>query len=280
MNRSLPLVVLATLGAAQAQTLHWGTVFKPDQWPALERVARQVPTFAGFSYRYEGENAVILPALTDPAQEEPLRAVLAADPVWSKQLEAWKSPPRGSLQSRTPVSKLLELAHQVKRVRPQATVRIDTTLGRVTVVAEPAHVRELAQQVGGSQLLVPSNWRPPLTVSYDVQPRRVSRVSLSTQRPFSKPSDLRVLVKNTGPEAVLFNYGCGGSLPVRVVTVEGQETPRIPNMGCTAELRERVIQPGEVVTFPSFTWNDLTKLVPGQYAWKYGELTFPFTLTR
>ncbi|WP_261664632.1 hypothetical protein [Deinococcus sp. Marseille-Q6407] len=205
-------------------------------------------------------------ALTDKGQENALRSALKADPEWNKRLKGWNLG-AGVVSMKTPVSRLLEVARRVKRERPNATLRIDTAFGRVRLSAPAAYTRELAAKLKTGDLLVNNEWTPPLTVSYDVQPRTVSLSRVPKNDPFHAVPGLKVLVKNTGKEVVQFNYGCGGNVPVGVVTARGEQTPRLSGIGCTTEARWRLIQPGETVTFPSFSWNDVRKLKPGYYAW-------------
>ncbi|UQN10627.1 hypothetical protein [Deinococcus sp. QL22] len=84
--------------------------------------------------------------------------------------------------------------------------------------------------------------------------------------PFGAVPGLQVRVENTGEHPIVFPYGCGGSAPVGVVSTSGKEMPITKRIACTIELRIRLIQPGETVTFPSFPWNTVHTLQPGQYA--------------
>lgn len=278
MRRLLPLMALS-LSCVSAQLAYTSpTWFAPPDWPALERILRQTPAFAGFSVVERGQERVTVLALTDARQEGAVRRALNADPEWRARLQTWQVQ-TGSVTMKTPLPRLLEVARQVQAEHPHATLRLDTELGRVRLVAPAPLIRQLAARLGAGDLLVAPDWLPPLTVQYDVQPRVVRLSQLPINASFKAVPDLRVLVKNTGEHPIVFPYGCGGSAPVGVVTASGQETPT-RRIACTMELRTRLIQPGETVTFPSFPWNKLNTLQPGQYAWVYGKEQFPFTLTK
>jgi len=276
MHRFFPLLTLTLLATASAQTT---ASFVPADWPALERIARKVPAFAGFTWGEQHGKQVLRLALTDPRQENALRSALKNDPYWTQRAAKWNLG-TGAVSMQTPVSHLLEVGRQVQKERPNATLRIDTAFGKVRLNAPAEFTRLLAAKVRVGSLLVNDDWRPPLTVSYDVQPRTVSLGRIPKVDRFATVGKLRVTVRNTGLRVVEFGYGCGGNLPVGVVTASGGKVPEIGGIACTQEARFRLIQPGETVTFPSFSWNDLRKLKPGKYAWFYDSKKFPFTLTR
>lgn len=76
----------------------------------------------------------------------------------------------------------------------------------------------------------------------------------------------------------MFGVSCGGRLPVSVAYISGSRVKEDIGLGCTQELRTVLLQPGEILTFPSFQGQKLTHLKPGDYLWVYGKQTFPFTL--
>lgn len=115
-------------------------------------------------------------------------------------------------------------------------------------------------------------------LKFDVQPRSVSKRELRHNDAFRQIPGLQVIVTNPSQRPQAFGVGCGGYWPVEVSNLKGQPTPPYPGLACTQELRQIIIQPGQQVKFPSFSWTKLAHLPPGHYAWKLGQQLFPFTL--
>lgn len=279
MRHLLPLasLFLACGAAAQVGT---ATYYPPTEWPALERIAQKVPAFAGFTVSQQQGTFVVLPALTDPSQETALRSTLNADPYWKKQLTGW-SMGQGAVRMKTPIGRLLEVARKVQKERPNATLRIDTAFGKVRLNAPDAFTRTLAAKLGVVGLLVNNEWKPPLTVSYDVQPRVVSLKSVGDDDLHAIPA-LRVTVTNMDDEVAELPLYCS-TLPVRIVTARGEGTPS-NSLACPDILQTRLIQPGETINFDTFSFSKVKKLKPGRYAWilqlEPRARNFPFTLTK
>lgn len=276
MRRLLPLasLFLACGAAAQVGT---ATYYPPTEWPALEQIAQKVPAFAGFTVSQQQGKFVVLPALTDPRQETALRSALNADPYWKKRLTGW-SMGQGIIRMKTPVSRLLEVVRDVQKERPNATLRIDTAFGKVRLNAPDAFTRTLAAKLGVVGLLVNNEWKPPLTVSYDVQPRTVKLSQLEKKPVFRALPELRILITNTGDEVVAVG-SASCNRRVTVVTATGQQTPPLIN-GCTQEAGSTLVRPGETFTLTASPWNDLRKLTPGRYAWVYEGQKFPFEVVK
>lgn len=126
------------------------------------------------------------------------------------------------------------------------------------------------------------------SLQFDVQPRIVKKSELKPN-PFRSVPGLKVLVRNSLKRPLVFGFGCGGLVPVLVKNATDQQNAlpgyntlgsSEPMIGCTAELRTRIIQPGETVEFPSFSWVNLSKVEPGKYVWviKDGIPGVPFDL--
>lgn len=276
MRRLLPLAALFLASSAAAQTFGPATFYAPADWPALERIAQQVPAFSGFTVSEQQGKGVVLPTLTDPKQETALRAALNADPYWQKRLAGWNMG-QGVIRMKTPVSRLLDVARRVKQERPSATLRIDTAFGKVRLNAPAAYTRELAAKLRTGDLLVDNSWKPLPKFSYDVQPRQVSLKFVGDDPRHAIP-DLRVTVKNLGDGPAGLALYCG-TLPVHVITEKGEATPPV-NLFCPDILDVRLLQVGETRTFSSFSFSNLKKLRPGRYAWLVGKEKFPFVLTK
>lgn len=281
--RRLPLacVLIATLGTASAQSLplEWPIrKFGPEEWPALERIARQVPVFAGLT---EGAGTAegnagkpqLRLALIDVRQEQKVREVLAADPFW-RDWVAQLAP--GSVRHRYPMMELLRAARLIQKASPATGVWVESAMNRVTVdtgglvVARTLGLSPTPVSTGASEVLKNQDRQ---YAHYDVQPRLVRQSELGSDR-FRMVPGMRVLVTNPLTRPLLFGFGCGGNIPVLVKDAEGQPA-RYPNpqngphpaIACTAELRTRVIAPGKTVEFPTFSWIDVSRLAPGDYFW-------------
>lgn len=261
MRRAM-LLAITLLGSASAIT----TTFEPERWPDLERVAKQVPEFAGFTLATDktGRQVTFL-ALTNKAQEQKLRQVLKTDPYWKAKMNLLQP---GSLKLKSSVTELLSVARAVKKTSPKLNVQIDTALNRVTVNADQDIIKALQKQLGLGDILQKEAFYSLLPVKYDVQPRTVRKSELTPEVRWGRVPNLRVLVTNPNDRPVALNFGCGGVMPVHVLTANGKATQPINNLGCTSELRQAVLQPHETRTFGSFSWNDLSKLPAGRYFWQ------------
>ena len=112
-------------------------------------------------------------------------------------------------------------------------------------------------------------------LKFDVQPHLVKKSELRNN-PFQSVPGLKVIVTNPLDRPLVYGFGCGGFVPVLVENGDGQQNAlpgyntlgsSEPMIGCTTELRTRIIQPGETVEFPSFSWVNLAKTEPGKYVW-------------
>ena len=268
-------LALSLTGSASAIT----TTFGPERWPDLERVAKQVPEFAGFTFATQktGKQVTFL-ALTDKTQEKKLRQVLNADPYWRGKMNLLQP---GSLKLKSSVTELLSVAKAVRNANPKLSVHIDTALNRVTVNADLNVVTPLQKQLGVGDVLQKESFFSLLPVKHDVQPRTVRKSELTSEARWGRVPNLRVLVTNPNDRPVAFGYGCSGAMPVHVLTADGKLTNTIDNLGCTGEARQTIIQPHETRMFRSFSWSDLSQLAPGRYFWQQfrnGE-RYPFDLT-
>ncbi|MBB5235256.1 hypothetical protein [Deinococcus budaensis] len=176
---------------------------------------------------------------------------------------------------------LVEAAQALKRRSPNLTVRVNTTLNRVTVYA-PAGVFRPVARAAGVERLVESAYEHERTprVRFDVQPRTVSLAAIRVARnPYQVVPRLQVRVTNPTGAPLIFTYSCGGSLPVRVADRMGRVIPENSGGACTEELNSALIQPGQTLTFPSFPFTKMTHLKPGPYRWLIEGQLIPFTLT-
>lgn len=267
----LLISAISTAESASLPPLVQTRGFAPDSWPELERIARQVPVFAGFTQTGPAEEPQLKLALTDVRQEKKLRELLAADPHW-REWAAQLSP--GSVRHRYPMMELLRAARLIQKASPTTDVWIDTAMNRVGVDSSGMAV---AHQLCLPSILVRPADDDELTdrknARYDVQPRFVKQSELGLDA-FKMVPGMRVRVTNALTRPLLFGYGCGGNLPVVVKDREGKfaryvksQSDNEPLLACTTELRTRVIAPGETVEFPSFSWIDLSRLAPGNYFW-------------
>ncbi|MDL2342764.1 hypothetical protein QOL99_01235 [Deinococcus sp. MIMF12] len=253
----------------------------PDQWPHLLRAARAVPGFAGLAFVPVEGTRVLVPALTTPGREEQARRWLQSDPFWKKVGTGKQGVMRGSQPVGYSGVQLVEAAQALKKRSPNLTVRVNTTLNRVTVYA-PAGVFRPIARAAGVEKFVESAYEYERTprVRFDVQPRTVSLAAVRAARdPYQVVPRLQVRVTNPTGAPLLFPYSCGSSLPVRVADRTGRVIPEDSGVGCTEELNSALIQPGQTLTFPSFPLTKMTHLKPGPYHWLIDGQLIPFTLT-
>ncbi|MPY65199.1 hypothetical protein F8S09_00625 [Deinococcus sp. SDU3-2] len=278
-RRALLLMSLLLAGAAHAESRV--DELAPDQWPHLLRAARAVPGFAGLAFVPVEGTRVLVPALTNPGREEQARRWLQADPFW-KKVGAGKL---GVMRGVQPVPysgvQLVQAAQALKKRRPDLTVRVNTTLNRVTVYAPAGVLRSIARAAGVERFVESAyEYARAPRVRFDVQPRAVSLAAVRAAKdPSQAVPRLQVRVTNPTGAPLLFTFSCGGSLPVQVADRTGRVIPEHSGVGCTEELNSALILPGQTLTFPSFPLTKMSHLKPGQYRWLIGGQLLPFTLT-
>jgi len=268
LSVSLVGVLLAPGASAEKG---YGPSYAPAEWPVLLRIAEQAPAFAGFTFR----NGLV-PALTDVTQAERVRALLKTDPHWQK----YNISPGEAVRAQYSLVDLVRAAQAVKKVRPQTTVRVDTVLNRVVLNTSVAETARLARAAGMPELVISQHERPRFRA--EVTPATLNRATIAAVQtlPFGEDR-LKVTLTNTLNRPALLAYGCGGSLPVRALTVGGKLLPNADQpINCTDVLLHTVFQPGESRTFPSFSLSELGTLKPGPYLWQIVELEqeVPFTI--
>jgi hypothetical protein len=260
MNRLLPLLVARAEGGPYNDYS-----YPPSEWPSLSRVAAQVPGFAGLTFGEAGNQF----QLTDLTQAERLRVVLKADPRWQKYLLG-----AGAIKAQYNVTQLVKAAQAIKAARPQTRVRVDTFFNRVTLNLPSLQTAQLARRLGVADLVV-SEQKPRLRA-------RISPVTVSLEAMKSNPfgfGHLQITLTNTVNRPALFGYGCGGTVPVEILSLDGERVPG-ESLNCTAESRAMRFQPGQSHTFPSLSTTALMALKPGRYLWHIRETgqRIPFTL--
>lgn len=279
-RRTLALTSVLLAGMAHAQT--GVDELAPDQWLHLLRAARAVPGFAGLAFVPVEGTRVLVPALTNPGREEQARRWLQTDLFWRKAGTGKLGVMRGSQPVGYSGVQLVKAAQALKKRSPNLTVRVNTTLNRVTVYA-PAGVFRPIARAAGVERFVESAYEYERTprVRFDVQPRTVSLAAIrAAKSPYQVVPRLQVRVTNPTGAPLLFTYSCGGSLTVQVADHTGRVIPNNSGVGCTEELNSALIQPGQTLTFPSFHFTKMSHLQPGPYRWLIGGQLIPFTLTR
>lgn len=264
-------ILLAPVAAAESSE-DYGLSYAPAEWPVLLRISRQLPSFAGLTFR-DG----LVPALTDVTQAERVRVLLRADPHWRK----YRVDPGEAVKAQYSAAELVRAAQVVKRVRPQTTVRVDTVLNRVVVNTSVTETARLARAAGVPDLVLSRHERPRFRAEITPRTLTVADIRAIKVMPFGA-NRLQVTLTNPLNRPALLAYGCGGSLPVRALTAQGKPLPDADQpLNCTDVLLRRVFQPGESHTFPSFPLSELSTLKPGAYLWHIAELEqqVPFTIT-
>ncbi|MPY67494.1 hypothetical protein F8S09_12500 [Deinococcus sp. SDU3-2] len=263
-------VLLAPVAAAESSE-GFGLSYAPAEWPALLRIAEQLPAFAGLTFR-DG----LVPALTDVTQAERVRARLKTDPYWRK----YSVDLAEAVKAQYSLADLVRAAQAVKRVRPQTTVRVDTALNRVVVNTSVTETARLARAVGVPDLVISRHERPQFRAEVTAKTLTPAGITALKTTPFGE-NRLNVTLTNPLNRPALLAHGCGGSLPVRVLTLRGERLPDAEQpIICTDVLLRTVFQPGESRTFPSFSLSELSRLKPGPYLWQVAETgeRVPWTL--
>jgi hypothetical protein len=244
--------------------------YAPFQWPELERIAAQLPSFAGLTYRSSGE--AVVPALSDVSQVRRLRSILQRDSYWRK----YSVSPSGAVKAEYRVTELIAAARAIKSVRPEVTVRINTVLNRVTLNLPVVETDALSRRVAFRGLVISEAERPRLHA--EVLPSKLSLRAVNSAG--SGVVRLDLVLTNTMNRPTYLGYGCGGSIPLYALTMHGDNLPEA-RTACTGEVRVVVLQPGESKHLLSFSSSDFSGVRPGVYLWDLwitGERT-RFTVT-
>lgn len=277
-RHALALTSVLLAGMAHAQT--GLDELAPDEWPHLLRAARVVPGFAGLAFVLVEGTRVLVPALTTPGREEQARRWLQSDPFWNKVAAGKPGVTRGSQPVKYSGVQLVQAAQALKKRSPNLTVRVNTTLNRVTVYAPAGVFRPIARAAGVERFVESAyEYERAPRVRFSVQPRTVSLAAIrAAKSPSQVVPRLQVRVTNPTGAPLLFTYSCGGSLPVQVADRMGRVVPEQSGAACTEELNSALIQPGQTLTFPSFPFTKMSHLQPGPYQWLIGGQLLPFTL--
>lgn len=251
----------------------------PDQWPHLLRAAQAVPGFAGLAFVWVGGGKFLVPALTNVTQEGQARAFLRGDAHWRTVFQYGGGVSQGYQPAKFSGVQLVQAAQALKQRAPKLTVRVNTTLNRVTVYA-PGNVFRPLAKAAGVEDLVDSAYeydRAP-DVRFGGLPRTLSLKEVRANAPKSGIlPGLNVRLTNPTGAPVVFHPKCGAVM-VTVTRADGAAVPRAPGAICADLLETVLIQPGQTIGLPANMHSVLTRLDPGTYRWVVGKSSFPFTL--
>lgn len=277
-RRALVLTSILISGAAHAESR--ADELAPDQWPHLLRAAQAIPGFAGLAFVWVDGGKSLVPALTNVKQESKARAFLRGDAFWKNVFQYGGGVSQGYQPAKFSGVQLVQAAQALKKRAPNLTVRVNTTLNRVTVYA-PAGVFRPVARAAGVERFVESAYeyeRAP-RVQFDVQPRTLSLKTVRANPPRNGLlPGVGVRLTNLAGAPVVFHPKCGAVMVI-VTRADGAAVPSAPGAICADILETVLIQPGQTVSLPANLHSGLTGLKPGKYLWVIGTSTFPLTLT-